>query len=89
MYAALHVQNPLLLSDFSWKLDSPNNISKNSQISNFMTILPAGADLFQADGRADRQTDGHDEASNCFSQFFQPAQKAEERSNDQSNLLNP
>jgi hypothetical protein len=38
---------------------------KNHQRSNFITIHPAGAELFHADGRADRQ----DEANNQSTQF--------------------
>jgi len=34
-----------------------------------MKIRPAGAELFHADGRADRRTDKHDEADSRFSQF--------------------
>jgi len=29
---------------------------KNTQISNFMQVLPAGAELFHAGGSTDRQT---------------------------------
>jgi len=36
-----------------------------------MTIRPVRAELFRADG----WTDGHDEASNHFSQFFESAAK--------------
>jgi hypothetical protein len=32
--------------------------SRNTQISNFMKILPVGAELFHANRRTDRQTDG-------------------------------
>jgi len=35
-----------------------------------MKIRPVGAELFLADGRTDRQTDRHDEASNRFLQFL-------------------
>jgi hypothetical protein len=30
--------------------------SKNTHISNFIKILPVGAELFHAEGQADRQT---------------------------------
>jgi hypothetical protein len=42
-----------------------DRFSKNIQISNFMKIRRVGAELFNAD----RQTDKHDEADSCFSQF--------------------
>ena len=44
------------------KLEVLNKFSKNIQISNFMTICPAGADLSHSDGG----TDGPDEANSCF-----------------------
>jgi hypothetical protein len=34
-----------------------------------VTNRPLGAELFHADGRTDRRTDGHDEANIRFSQF--------------------
>jgi hypothetical protein len=34
-----------------------------------MKIRPVGAEICQADGQADRQTDRHDEANSRFSQF--------------------
>ena len=40
----------------------------------FYQIRPMRAELFHADGRADRQTDGrmdwHDDANSRFSQFY-------------------
>ena len=41
--------------------------SKNTKISNFMKIRPAGAELLHADG----QTDGYDEDNSCFLQFYE------------------
>jgi len=44
-----------------------------------MKIHPMGASLFHADGWTDgqtdghRQTDGHDKANSCFSQFCEHA----------------
>jgi len=39
-----------------------------------MKLRPVGAELFHVDGRTDgqteRQMDRHEEADNCFSQFF-------------------
>ena len=40
-----------------------------------MKIRPVGTELFHADGRADEQTDRHDEANSCFPQFCERAQK--------------
>ena len=42
------------------------NFLKNTQISNFMKILPLGAELFNADG----QTDRHDEINSRSSQIL-------------------
>jgi len=42
-----------------------NKFSKSAQTLNFMKIRPVGAELFHADG----QTDRHDKANSCFSQF--------------------
>jgi len=44
---------------------------ENAQISNFMKTHKAGGELFHADARA--ETDRHDEANSCFSQFFERA----------------
>jgi hypothetical protein len=47
-----------------------------------MKILPVGAELFHADKKAHRRTEGHadrnDEANNCFSQFFEGVSKLAE-----------
>jgi hypothetical protein len=79
MYLGLHVKYPLLLSDFNetwfFFLD---RFSKNTQISNFMKIRPAGAELFHVDRqtwRTDEETDRHDEANSRFSQFCERAKK--------------
>jgi hypothetical protein len=45
------------------------SFSKNAQISNFMKIAPVEAQLFPADGWADR----HNEANGRFSQFGEGA----------------
>jgi hypothetical protein len=49
------------------KLNYSLRFSKNPRISNFMKILPVGAELFHMDGRTDTQT--YDEANSRFSQF--------------------
>ena len=41
-----------------WPLNSLDWISKNTQISGFMKICPVGAELFHADGRIEKRTDG-------------------------------
>ena len=38
-----------------------------------MKIREVGAESFHADGRADRRTDGHDEANSSFLQFCELA----------------
>jgi hypothetical protein len=65
MYVCLLVKYPLFLSDFNETLIFWTDIRNNAQISNFMKFRPVGAELFHADGPADR----HDEASSRFSQF--------------------
>ena len=61
MNIGLHVKYPLFWSEFNEKSVF------QTQISNFFKIRPVGAELF----RADRLTDGHDEANSRFSQFFE------------------
>ena len=52
------------------KPETSGQISKNSQISNFIKIRPVGAEFsMRKDGRTDKQTDGHDKANSRFSQF--------------------
>jgi len=53
MYIDLRVKYPLLLSDFNETSIFSTDFQKNTQISNFMKILPVGAELFHADGRTD------------------------------------
>jgi len=45
---------PVILVRFSWNLNFVGRCSKNTQIWNFMKILPVGAKLFHADGRTRR-----------------------------------
>ena len=42
-----------------------NGFSKNTQITNLLKVLPVEAELFHADGRADR----HDEVNSRFRKF--------------------
>jgi hypothetical protein len=63
MYIGLHVEQALLLSGFN-KLIFFDKFSKNSQIQNFIKILPVGGELLHALGHTDR----HDEANSPFSQ---------------------
>jgi len=51
-------------------LNFPYSLSKNTQLSNLTKLRPGGAELFQADGRTDRQR----AETNCrFSQFCEHA----------------
>jgi hypothetical protein len=61
MYIGLPVKYPLFLSDL-FKLEFSRNILENNQISDFMKIIPVGAELFHAtdiqNGQAERRTWG-------------------------------
>ena len=46
---------------------------KNTQVSNVTKIRPMGAELFHADGRKRKKTNGHDEDNSRFSKFFEGA----------------
>jgi hypothetical protein len=48
---------PVNLERFSRKFNFLVRFLKNTQMSNFMKISLVGAELFHADGRADRRTD--------------------------------
>jgi hypothetical protein len=61
MFIGLHVQ---------YNLNFLDRCSNNSQLSNFMQIVPVGAKLFCAG----EQTDEHDGANSRVSQFSEPAQ---------------
>ena len=56
MYIYLHVQYPLFLSHWKEPEFSGHILEKNSQIQNFMKIVPLGAELIHADGLAGGQT---------------------------------
>ena len=47
-----------MLVRFCWNLTFMGGFSKNTQILNFMKILPLGAELFNADGRTEDRLDG-------------------------------
>jgi len=67
MYIFLHVKYPLFLSDFNESWIFWTDFQKNTQIYNFMTIEPVGAELFHVDGRTDR----HDKTNSRSSQFYE------------------
>ena len=72
MYIGLHVNCPLVLSDLNKSRIFPTYLKKNSQISNFMKILPVEAELFHGDGKTDRQK-RHDNTNTGFLQFCERA----------------
>jgi hypothetical protein len=50
IYISLHAKSPLFLSDFhKTGISSTDFRKKKPQISNFIKILPVGAELFHAD----------------------------------------
>jgi len=53
------------------KLELLDRFSKNTQISNFMKVLPVEGELFPADGRTDRR----EQANSRFSKFYECAKK--------------
>jgi hypothetical protein len=55
------------------KLEFSQQILKTTQMLNYMKICPVVAELFHADGRADRRTERRDEANSRFSQFCERA----------------
>ena len=67
MCVGLHVK-----SEFNETSNFLGRFSKNTQISNFIKILPVGAELFHVKGRTDR----YDEANDRFSQFYVERQKS-------------
>jgi len=57
-YIGLHVKYPLFLSDFNETWSFSTDFRQKTQISNFMTIRPVGAELFHEEGRTARRKDG-------------------------------
>jgi len=49
MCIAIHVKYLLFLTDLKLNLNFLDKISKNTDVSNFMKILPMGPELFYAD----------------------------------------
>jgi hypothetical protein len=71
MYSNHYFFQILMKLEFSWQ-----NFEKKSQISNFIKILPLEPICSTLlGGWAEVLAEGRDEASSCFSQFFEIAQK--------------
>ena len=68
MCIGLHVKYRLFLPDFNETWIFSTGFQKNTQISNFMKIRPAGAEFFHADK--------HDEANIRFPKFCERLKKA-------------
>jgi hypothetical protein len=49
---------PFILLEFEWNLNFLHRFLKNIPTQNFIKIRAVGADLFHADGKTDRRTDG-------------------------------
>jgi len=71
IHISLHFKYPLLSTDFTLNPNFLDKFSKNPQMWNLIKICTVGAELF----RAERQTDGHDEACSRISQFCESTQK--------------
>jgi len=69
MCIGLHVKYPLFLSDFNETGIFLDKCSNNTEILNFIKILPREVELFHSE----RQTDRHDEANSRYSQFSEGA----------------
>jgi len=67
----LHVKCLLLASKFNEICIIAYTFPNNTQIQNFMRILPVGIGLFHADGRTDR----HDETNSRLSQYCERAEE--------------
>ena len=48
-------------------------IAKKYSNIRFHKVCPVGVELLHVEGRADRQTDGHEEANSRFSKFRESA----------------
>jgi hypothetical protein len=68
-----HLNCKLFLSDLKGTWIFSTDLSKHTQIPNFMKIRPVGAELFHADRQTDRWTDKFDEANTRFSQVCERA----------------
>jgi hypothetical protein len=55
------------------KREFSRQIFTKAYISSFIKIRLVGAQLFHADGHADKRTDRNDKAKSHFSQFFERA----------------
>ena len=54
MYTGVNIKYPLFFSDCKETWISSVDIRKNTQVLNFMKILPLGPELFHADGQTER-----------------------------------
>jgi len=77
MYIGLHVEYPLLFSDFSktWNFSKYFRKKKNTWTSNFMKICSMGVELMHTNGLTERQMDKHDQDKIRFLQDCELAKK--------------
>jgi len=69
MYTGLHVECPLLLSDFNSTWIFSTDLKKKTRTSSFTKIRRVGVEPFHTDGKTDRKTDSHEEDNSRFSKF--------------------
>ena len=68
MYIGLYVKYRLFFSHINETWIFSTDFRKNTEISNFMKIIPVGAELIQKEGRTDRNDESN---SSLFAKFLE------------------